>query len=340
MSRKFIENDIMVESRNRNLTLYPDPWSYNLQLGIVARGVVSFALSNAIIKKQYTTVTRFNQWIDFQELNGTVKSVQIPVGDYNEDSLCMEIQDLLNDVSEMGWAYSVYRDPLTDLVTFRVVGGKTNFLFNSGANSSASIHVNLGFPFEDSDFVSVYVGAFHIHLEPTYVDVVVDEVPQFTTKKSLRYTRNLSQTSRPETLESYVVARIPLDNGNGTNKYFCMKESNGMENYFKPRNFPSLTIHFYDNFGHYYNPYEHTLVFKMIMLKDYNTIHQVTTPPPPPKKEYIVVQQPLKEILELKDQMSDDNARLIKNIKMLIAVFIMCVVIIIALLFLKSPSHQ
>lgn len=340
MGKKFITQDLLVESRNRDLSMYPNAYDYCLNIGTVARGVVSMNLSSAIVKKSFTTITPFNQHLDYQEVGGPVSSLTIPLGNYSEDSLCQEIEDLLNTATSFGWVYTVSRDPVSEMIVFSVSGSpgaQFSLLFNSGQNVYTSVHPNLGFPIRDCEYASVHTGSYHMDLEPSYIDIVVDEIPQFACKKVLRYTRNLSNfTGKPEMLETFVVARIPLDNENETRKYYTAAETNILQTLFKPKNFPTLTIRILDNFGKPYDPSEHSIVFQMVLLKDYLSIHEVEKKPPPPKKEYIVLVQPSKEIVQLKDEMTKNNEKLCRNIKLMMLLFMVSVVLIIALMFLKT----
>ena len=330
MTRKIITTDVAVESRNRSLTLYPNTYDYSVSLERVARGVVSFNISSVIIKKSYVAVNKFNMYLDYQENGFGSHTMIIPVGDYTEDSILETIETYLNDNTQSGATYTVSRDSTTELATFSISGGTTNFLFNSGANSAYGIYTNIGFPVKDTGYTSLVSASFRIDLDPSYVDLIIKEIPMIATKKTLRYTRNLNDwTGHPQLVELDVVARIPLDNEDETRKYYSAKENDFTNVYFKPMDFPKLSIQFIDNFGKFYDPGEHTIQFQITMLRDNLSRYQLDNTLVKPIKESgktIIYKQ---DTDQLNATILASSEKTCKAIKVLTVIIILAIVVVI-----------
>ena len=330
MTRKIITTDIAVESRNRSLTLYPNAYDYSVSLERVARGVVSFNISSVIIKKSYTAVNKFNMYMDYQENGYQPQTMIIPIGDYTEDSILETIETYLNDNTQSGATYTIYRDSTTELVTFSISGGTTNFLFNSGSNSAYGIYTNLGFSVKDTGYISLVSASFRVDLDPSYVDLIIKEIPIIASKKTLRYTRNLNDwTGHPQLVELDVVARIPLDNEDETRKYYSAKETDFTNVYFKPMDFPKLSIQFIDNFGKFYDPGEHTIQFQITMLRDNLSRYQLDNTLVKPKKEITQTIVYKQDTDALKESIVASSEKTCKAIKVLTVIIVLAIAVII-----------
>ena len=147
-------NQIIIDSRDRDRTLYPKPNNYVIQLKSPIRDVVSLEMLQICIPKSEDLINDNNNQFTFQESqdqidNGTYVTASIPNGQYQlVDELCQALTSAMNNASTTGATYTVTADPLTNLVSITVTGG-TGVLgvFNSsdGTYLPGNMSSNIGF---------------------------------------------------------------------------------------------------------------------------------------------------------------------------------------------------
>jgi len=104
-------------------------------------------LINAAIPKSYYTITRFNDFLDLKE-NGTTTRVNIPIGNYSQDTLATQLNQSLTSASTIGATY---------VTTFTISTGKytfttTSVLPTSFEFSGCPLSYNIGFSEQSYSF--------------------------------------------------------------------------------------------------------------------------------------------------------------------------------------------
>jgi len=257
---------LIVSSRMRRLDLYPNTFSYAVNLPERIKNVVSCALIQAIIPNSQTTVNQFNNKLQLVKLlTAELVTITVPTGDYEPALLLNELKTLL---AQYVANPVVTLDTSNNRVTI-AADEPISLLFSSGDQAFGSVHRALGFPSLDTPFDVTFTGSFALNLPPpNYVTVAVDEVPAVCCKRFMtaRYEQGGGgYDSRVEQYQRYVLDIVPLNCEFGTNKYYHAAVGDLMNNTFKPIDLSSLTINLFDDQGNPYdsNGFDHTLVLQL-----------------------------------------------------------------------------
>ena len=152
---EYIHQIIIIDSRDRDLSLYPDPSNFVISLPSPIRDVVSMELLNISLPKSQTNITASNNTIQFQESqqdidDGVFRTASIPNRQYPDiASVMTAVGSAMTSSSTNGVTYSLTSDPSTNRVSINSSGASGPFqLYSSGTTyQSGSILRNLGFPF-------------------------------------------------------------------------------------------------------------------------------------------------------------------------------------------------
>nr|MCH9717216.1 hypothetical protein [Gammaproteobacteria bacterium] len=170
--RKFI-----FESQSRDLSMYPNPNCYRVQLPRVLRNVIAIALQVAVIPKSEYNVNPYSQWLDIDE-GGTIYQVQMPVGTYSLAAAInfpANLQASINAIPALA-AYTVTYSNFTRKLTIDSNGAAFTMLFGTGPNRDNSLWQQMGFTRIDTTNAVSHVAPGVIDLNGvTAIDLFADE---------------------------------------------------------------------------------------------------------------------------------------------------------------------
>ena len=257
---------VLVDSKWRRLSAYPNSWTYAITFPECFRNVVSLDLIKAIVPNTQQTVHAFNSKFQFNVVGGAVQTIDIPPGNYEPPLLLTVIQQGLEAAGLPNPVVAL--SPDSNIVTISC-DSQLSFPFASGDQASSSIHPYLGFSNLDIDSVNTVSSPFAMSLPPTpYVTVEVDEVPRSAKKRaySLQYEVPILYNTRPELLELPCDGIVFLDTDAETYKFWQAASTEIIQQKFQPLDMRQFTITLRDDKGKLYdsNMYNHTLVFEIL----------------------------------------------------------------------------
>lgn len=243
----FFENNkkytrIVVDSKDRNHSLFNDPNAYEVVLDDDINDVVSAQLVSADVPfVSYLVNSVFNQL--YITIGGTTSTVTLAIGDYSASDLAAHIQSRLNDLSAGN--FSVSYDSIKD-----------NFRFRS------KVTFTLVFP--DKNSLSMLLGFDN---NKNYASSVSSEVDAFVNVVQSPFRKNFN-------FNKYiylVIDQFDLNKGNAKpiNKSFAalteqytslsINDKPKIVKYFSPTipRLGKLKISFYDRFGNKYDFQNH-----------------------------------------------------------------------------------
>ena len=269
----------IVDSRDRDQTLYPSPSEYRLSTAEY-RDVVSISLEGAEIPITDYIINAYNNLIYFQEETDITQIASIPFGNYTVDELATEIENVMNSISANSITYTVTSDPITSKYTISS-SATMPFLFNlvffGGLESCPSIN------------------EINCKNEPVYIENSVGPVIGFDKKNltgSLSYTGqfvfNLAgekyivmfineQADVIEANKSSVhkaFAKITINVPQGSVNFYNNVDNRYIKHFSPPIKLSNLSVKFQTYNGNLYNfnGQEHSFTLK-ILCKD------ITKPP-------------------------------------------------------------
>lgn len=174
-----ISDTLLIDSRDRNYTLYPNSNSYKLHLNRQYRDVVAIKLTKGMIPHSGFYVSSQNNTIHFSE--GSVNyTASIATGYYDQSDLFDAIGTAMSDV---GGTYSLAlsSDQKRNVIITGVDTFKLQFLSATGEYLENSIGPLLGFPPQNSSTAATTQTGSHpfcenIDEEP-YVAIHLEEAP-------------------------------------------------------------------------------------------------------------------------------------------------------------------
>ena len=129
----FIDNVIiLVDSRDRNHDLHPNPHDYELKLDSNFKNIVSIELLDAIIPNSDYLIHQSNNILHFEETIGTTLIATVEPGYYDEDTLRLALQTALNNAPNADSTYSVTYNSSTNKYQINSdrTGGDGKFILN------------------------------------------------------------------------------------------------------------------------------------------------------------------------------------------------------------------
>ena len=268
---QIIPHIYVVDSRDRDESIYPDPSNYRIRTPEF-KEVVSISLEDAQIPITGYVINEYNNLLYFQEETDITQIAEIPVGNYDADELAMTIETVLNATSANGILYTVVNDPLTNkyVITSGAVGPFIfNLLFFGGLETFSSVNE----PNKTSEAVYIensigpvigfdkknYTGSLE-YISPFVYNLGGEKYIVMFIKEADRVEANKSSIHR-------AFAKIAIDVPRGAIKFFDNVDNRTVK-YFSPINgtLSHLTIEFrtYDGNLYNFNGQEHSFTLKIV----------------------------------------------------------------------------
>lgn len=264
-NNNYIKEDyLLIDSRDRNQTDYPNPNNYQIDLNEEYKDILSVSLISSNVPKSQYLINSSNNVLNFIDVNSTEFEVQIPIGNYTITELTNQITSSLNAAGSAN-TFSVSSNSKTNKIT---ISSASNFqlLFNGGTetynNSTRTIYKEnsigklIGFSMTDLSGSNSYTSQNQYDLNgPTYVLLHINEL------NNLDGIKNSIKDA---------FAKIPFDTNQNEYKFF--KESNDYEviTEFSPplAKLAQLNIRFlnYDNSLYDFGGLDHTFLLKIKRL--------------------------------------------------------------------------
>lgn len=270
---RHIPNVLIVDSRDRNDTAYPDQHNYRLNLKKIYKNIVSMELISAEVPRTGYIVNDNNNKIYFEETGGTTLTATIPPGNYDTSSLPAAIKSALEAVG--GSTYTVTYNSTTNKITIASDGaggaGIFNLLFDGGTenydDSTKTIYLDdsagpiIGFAKTDLSGSLTYTGQNVINLNgECYIFMIIKEFRRID--------------SRNITVDN-AFAKLVFDNGLNSFKFYEGEQARPIK-YFSPPHgkLSHLSIEFRTYSGDYYNfnGVDHSLSFEIFSQEDEDVI--------------------------------------------------------------------
>jgi hypothetical protein len=269
--RKFMSiYEVIVDSKDRNYTNYPNPNYYIVDLDQTYKDVVSIELISSIVPKSQYIINSNNNTIYFNE-GGSDLTATITEGNYTISTLLAALKSSMDTVG--GLTYTLTNDTLTNKITISATG-TFSLLFDGGEENyldgtrtvykENSIGPIIGFPRSDLSGASTYTAPNQYNLNgENYVLLEIKDL------------ENLNSSIAKNTINKNF-CKINLDVDNNSNKFFTNKVDYICKKYFKEV-LPKLSqfnIKFYNYNGSLYdfNGLEHSLHFRIKTLNINNQI--------------------------------------------------------------------
>jgi hypothetical protein len=132
---------IIIDSRDRNIILYPSPAKYSVKLDTPINDVVGIQLSDYNIPFSRTIINNTNKILKYSiDAGVTIKSVTLIEGNLTGDELALELKtELDSDIT------SVTYDPKTDKLSFKCINNNFKLIFSNSINDKNNLYSILGF---------------------------------------------------------------------------------------------------------------------------------------------------------------------------------------------------
>lgn len=258
-----ISDTLLIDSRDRNYTLYPNSNSYKIHLNKQYRDVVSIKLTKGMIPHSGFYISSQNNTIHFSE--GTINlTASIATGYYDQSDLFTAISDAMNSAGTNTYSLALTSDKKRNVIITGIDTFKLQFLSVKGEYLENSIGPLLGFPPQNSTTpATTQTGSYpfceNIDQEP-YVAVHIDEAP------------NIDSLGRGAD-NAFAIIPLQSSNTNGCGRDFFGKHTANSGETVKHYNPPigtlrSMTIKFKKHDGSLYdfNGKEHFLLFDIYTL--------------------------------------------------------------------------
>lgn len=259
---------VVVDSKWRRDTKFPNNWSYVVSFPETFRNVTSVDLVQAFIPSTQQTIHAFNSKFQCTPQGQPTVTITIPQGNYEPPLLLTAIQEQLtgNGINNPNFQLA----PETNVVTF-TCDTPFSLPFASGDQAGTSIHPYLGFSNIDVDNVTSASGFYAMSLPPpTFVTVDIAEVPSAGKRKNYSLQREVPSvyTTRPELMEVPFIGLVPLNTDFQTIQFWKAGDCDLIHRVFPPIDMRQFSITIRDDKGNLYdaNSYNHVLVFQITQL--------------------------------------------------------------------------
>jgi hypothetical protein len=158
--------EFVIDSRDRNWDVNPNPNQYEIQLTRGLHNIISIELLSAEIPKTDYIINQYNNKLYFEETNGTELTATITIGDYTIAQLLVELKTQLEAIG--GSTYTVVESGRLITITSDLSGGGGVFHLNFN-NTTNSIARKIGFEEQQFTGSSNYTSS---------MDVIMDEPEQ------------------------------------------------------------------------------------------------------------------------------------------------------------------
>lgn len=152
---QYIFHTLVIDSRDRDMSKYPNSNDYVIDLATTFRDIVSLELLNLVVAKGEETINKNNNTFTFAETQQQLDdkqyiTVTIPSGQYDETSLLSALAQEMTAASTNGTNYALTPDSRTGRLSLNGTGGSGDaFGIVSGDNiqyTPGNISRMLGFP--------------------------------------------------------------------------------------------------------------------------------------------------------------------------------------------------
>ena len=258
------EEYLLIDSRDRNQTEYPNPNNYQIDLTEEYKDILTVSLISSNIPKSQYLINTSNNILNFIDSNSIEYEVQIPIGNYTISELTTQVENSLNAIGSSN-TFTVTSDSKTNKV---IISSITNFqlLFDGGTenynNTTRTIYKEnsigklLGFLMTDLSGTNSYTSQNQYNLNgPTYVLLHINEL------NNLDGIKNSIKNA---------FAKIPLDTNQNEYKFFKEQRDYIVITEFSPplARLSQLNIRFlnYDNTDYDFGGLDHTFLLKIRKL--------------------------------------------------------------------------
>ena len=238
---------VVIQSRLRDVNVYPNPWSYKVFTTERIRNVIKVDLISAIIPVTIETVNSVNNVIQYVDAVGQQQEVVIPTGTYD--------LSLLLDTLSQSVTGATFGVNANGFITISVDSGEFTFLFGSGAQAAISIHELLGFENADLGPGTSFTAPFKVSAPPAnFITVSVKELPRALCQRVLRNLGAVSTaySGRANVTDEYVLGRIPLDVAPNSNKFYTASDVELLHNRTAPFDLNGFSVTLNDDLGRPY----------------------------------------------------------------------------------------
>jgi hypothetical protein len=256
---EYYTDHILIDSRDRDTTLFPSPSNYRIDLLRSYPNVISLELVTAEIPISEYNVNSTNNVIQFKEVAGsTVIVATIPPGNYSTlASFKSIVETTMNNASAHGASYTLNITTLASqnkVILSSDIGG-TSTLFSVLFSSSSSRRL-FGMNAVDKTGTSSYTSDTIVSLDKEqYLTLAIENIRNITSTHSITHN---------------AFAKIPLNNDDSTGrKYFSTSSDYNAVKVFQPQ-MPKLD-HLHLSFNSYnglydFNGLDHSLTFKVVYI--------------------------------------------------------------------------
>ena len=164
---RYFNNRLIIDSKHRNKTTYPNNAEYTVQLDQEYADVISIDLVQGIVTFSGYGINEYNNVLYFQESVNEILKVFIPEGNYSATGLAQAMEDAMNSLGESTYTVSVVDIQKKFKFTSDWSGGDNIFklLFEGAVIQNKgdlteeqtyrqnSIGPVIGFPAMDADFI-------------------------------------------------------------------------------------------------------------------------------------------------------------------------------------------
>lgn len=258
---------IVIDSRDRNHDLFPNPNSYQIEFDNVLRSVISIELVSAELPAVQYNINENNNMLYFNE-GGDDLDVSIPIGQYdNIGDLATAIQDAMNSHPDSSMGYTVTYSTVTRKLTITKGSGTFNLLFEGDSETfvhnqtrskylDSSIGPVIGFSRLDLSGSLTYTGQNQYNLAgENYVLLYIKEL------------ENLESVSGNSTIhDTFTKINLDANTSNNVKFYKQLDEYISRVSFTPPlASLGQMIIKFYNYNGSFYDfgGREHSLYFKI-----------------------------------------------------------------------------
>lgn len=151
-NEQYIYHTVVIDSRDRDYSRYPDSSNYVIELQNQFRDVVSLELVNLLVAKGESLINNNNNTFSFQESQsqvdeGSYLTATIPTGQYSAADLLTELGNTMTSASQTGTTYHVTQDSSGRVVIDNGGGGQFFQVYNGNGkvHLPGNISRTLGF---------------------------------------------------------------------------------------------------------------------------------------------------------------------------------------------------
>ena len=127
-NKHIIYQDIIIDSRDRNINIHPNPNNYDVDLEKYIHNIITIELISMDVPNSEYIINDHNNLLHFEETNNTELMITIPVGNYTINSLVNSIETQLNIVGSSTYKVTESENKIT--ISSDLTGGSNIFNLN------------------------------------------------------------------------------------------------------------------------------------------------------------------------------------------------------------------